>query len=674
MKKTKIIAGVAVHAIFITAFLCLALGYFNDREVLNRSLDYYDANQIFMLQFMFLVLCMVVIIVILILVLAKRNRMEKALKSSHAELANTFIELNETEEKLRQQHKAMLEHVQEMELLNQKYRIAVDCSDSAVWEYDITDRTVFISPNFRHIIKNGLTEKEDINHLVYDLLSEEDRILLREEFRGIQNGSKSELYIQISFVDEENNKHWTLIRGKGIKDAEGNLSVVHGILLETTKMKEQEEYISYLAQCDYLTQLPNRRTLVHRLKDELRKGNTGALILMDIDNFKDVNDTMGHAYGDRLLIEAANILLRYATEDIYVSRFGGDEFLILITNRTRKDEVAKEVQNLMHLFREPLVLDNKEYQTKFSIGVTCFPSDSTDVDQLLMNVDTAMYCAKREGKNHYIFYNDSMKDELQDKAKMEEALREAIRTDGFSLAYQPQVDVRTGKAYSYEALLRLKSGLFTPAQFIPVAENTGLIKEIGRWVAKEAIRQLKRWQAMGFELRPISINYSINQMRDKAFAEFLDSELKANQISPEFIEIEFTESILMHKTEETMEFLGVLKEIGTKIALDDFGSEYSSLKYLTFIPVDKIKLDKSLCDQFLEMENQESLRSIISLAHGLGLVVTAEGVEELVQYESLRLAKCDFIQGYLFSKPKFADDIEAEYDRNYLEMSEIGNI
>jgi EAL domain-containing protein (putative c-di-GMP-specific phosphodiesterase class I) len=277
-----------------------------------------------------------------------------------------------------------------------------------------------------------------------------------------------------------------------------------------------------------------------------------------------------------------------------------------------------------------------------------------------------MYSAKRAGRNNYKFYCDSMQDELMDKKEVEAILRNALKNNGFLLLYQPQVDVDTGLIEGFEALLRIKGYNISPFKFIPVAEDTGLITDIGRWVTKTVVEQIAVWKEKGYNPKPISVNFSSKQLQDFKYAEFLSNILLEKGVESKYFELEITESILLEKTSNTLEFLNTLKNMGVSIALDDFGTGYSSLNYLTFIPVNKIKLDKSLCEKFLKLSNVKVMNSIIGLAHSLDLVITAEGIEDMEQYQRLKKGGCDLIQGYLFSKPVKSEEIEMIYNANML--------
>lgn len=426
------------------------------------------------------------------------------------------------------------------------------------------------------------------------------------------------------------------------------------------ELVESHEKLDKIAHYDFLTKLPNRIKFKECLENEIDEGNSGAVILIGIDDFKGINNTLGHEYGNMILKKISDRLSKLADKNHFVSRLGGDEFLILVRNES-KQELFKCINLLKNLFQEVFVIEDKENHIKASIGIALFPDDGTDAEKIIANADTAMYKAKRSGKSNCLFYTSQMKDELLTRNNIENVLRDALKNDGFKLVYQPYMSSQTAEAAGYEALLRLKNHNIPPNVFIPVAEECGLIINIGRYVTYESVNQLKKWKEQGYELKPISLNFSCKQLKDTQYVECLKKILKDNEIEPEYIEIEITESILLEKAESTMDFLYNLKNMGIKIALDDFGTGFSSLNYLTYIPLNKVKLDKSLIDNFFELNNLGAVENIISLAHSLNFKITAEGIEELRQYESLRSIECDYLQGYYFSKPLEASEIEKIY-------------
>lgn len=432
-------------------------------------------------------------------------------------------------------------------------------------------------------------------------------------------------------------------------------------------IQEHLAYIEYLAYHDSLTTLPNKISFMNKISEEIVSGRHGAIILLDLDNFKSINDTLGHAFGDMVLKEISRRLFTLVNEKVFVSRFGGDEFLILICGEKNNKNIDWYAEKVLELFTDAFDMKGNKRYIHFSMGISQFPKDSIEVEELIMYADMAMYKVKDSGKNNYMFFKNNMIEKLKESVKIEHILVDALKTDGFTLVYQPQVQTMTGKINGFEALIRLKEHKISPGQFIPIAEEAGLIIEIGRWVTREAIEQIAMWQKKGFKLKPIAINLSSKQLNDENYHEFLKSLLMKNGIEARYLDIEITESILLEESNDTMIFLSKIKEMGIKISLDDFGTGYSSFNYLTFLPLDKIKLDKSLIDKFLQIDKIQILYNIISLAHSLNLEITAEGVEGFEQYKQLKVGGCDYIQGYLFSKPLPVEEINKIYDTNLLE-------
>nr|WP_320026237.1 ABC transporter substrate binding protein [uncultured Acetobacterium sp.] len=601
----------------------------------------------------------------------KRRTIQKALGESNEKLKTTFLELEEKEEELRNQYEIIKVNAVESEILNQKYAIATETTNSAVWELNLTNSEIMISENFSQIVNHKIKKKENIFSLMDLLLDQTSINQLSDVIDAYQRGEISEINIQIPIMNGEQEKKWILIRGRGIKQENQEVKQLHGILMDTTKMKEQEDYIKYLATHDYLTKLPNRLNFLNQLSNELDDGKSGAVFLFDIDNFKGINDTQGHVYGDELLKIIAERLKNNVDKKMFAARLGGDEFLILIKNTNNHQEINTYAKKVIAIFDESFRLERKENYISISMGVTCFPEDSVDIDQLIMHADTAMYSVKHSDKNNYAFYQNDMKKDIDSRVRIEEILRNALKNDGFKLVYQPQVDLKTGMIDGFEALLRLKEHAIRPDQFIPIAEETGLIIKIGRWVTKEAVEQFVRWRDKGLGEKKIAINYSSKQLKDKDYVKYLENLLDENKVKTELIEIEITESILLENNKITMDFLHELKTAGFKIALDDFGTGYSSLHYLTYIPVDKVKLDKSINDKFLNLENNKVMGSLIFLAHSLNLKITAEGVEVWGKYLRLKDGGCDYIQGYLFSKPLAPEEVEKVYSQNFIEAAQL---
>lgn len=431
------------------------------------------------------------------------------------------------------------------------------------------------------------------------------------------------------------------------------------------EINSQKDFIEYAAEHDPLTNLPNRRKFNEKLEQVLADGGMGAVLLLDLDNFKGINDTLGHLFGDKVLEHVSRKLEGLLSHDVFVSRFGGDEFLILYQCRNSTDEILSFIEQLYTLFAEKFLIDDNEVKIEFSMGISLFPNDSRDINQLIMNTDLALYNVKNSGKNHHEFFNARMADHLKFKLDTKVILRDAISNNGFKMLYQPQVDIRSGQITGYEALIRLCNHNLSPADFIPIAEEDGMIITIGRMVARIVVEQIHQWQQKGYRPKPVAINFSAVQIHDSNYTAYLFDLLEENKVKPEFIVIEITENVILENKETTIAFLNELKAHGIKIAIDDFGTGYSSLSYLTFLPIDTIKLDRKLCIKFLELENVAVIDSLIALAHSLNLEVIAEGIEERQQVKRLMAGKCDAIQGYYFSRPLEAEDVEKQYGMTY---------
>lgn len=594
---------------------------------------------------------------------------EAELSASNEEITAAYEELTASEEELRTQYDEIQGYMDRLESLKQRYEIAIVGTGSVVWEFNIQRDKVYFSREFQRITGYLPQEEEEMSMLVERFVHPEDKTTLLEAVEALKAGELQDLDCQIRLIHQKGVEKWSMIRGRGIYDAQGNLKLINGIMLDITATKQQEQYIEHLAFHDPLTNLPNRIKFRQELEQELNQGASGAVLILDLDNFKEVNDTLGHVYGDLVLTEVANYLRGMASENLFVSRFGGDEFLLLLKNIATEEALQQQIEWLQeNLNNQKIRVGENEVYLNFSMGITRFPEDSQNPDQLIMNADTAMYWVKNSGKNHYQLFFQGMLDKIKEKKAVEGILREAMGEQRLCLYYQPQVQVSTGKIYSFEALLRHRDRPISPALLISVAEDTGLIIELGRWVVQEAIRQLAQWQQQGYPLKPVAINFSAKQLKDKGFASFLKETLEAHGVAPDYLEIEMTENIMLERTEETLEFLTTLKAIGISLALDDFGTGYSSLSYLTFIPVNKIKLDKQLNDKFLGMETPGVMNHLIGLAHSLHLCVTAEGVEDLEQFNRLKAGGCDYVQGYVFSKPLPPEAIGEIYHKNFLEI------
>lgn len=437
------------------------------------------------------------------------------------------------------------------------------------------------------------------------------------------------------------------------------------LTVQLEEINAQKEHIHFLADHDPMTNLPNRRSFNEKLISILKTDAMGGVLLLDIDNFKGINDSLGHLFGDRVIMHVSNKLQEIANPSVFISRFGGDEFLLLYECRESMDELINFILNVFVMLDEEFTIEENKVKIELSMGVSVFPKDSKDLNQLIMNADLAMYSVKNSGKNNYAFFDSKMSDHLRTKLDTKIILAQAIENDGLKVLYQPQVDIHSGEITGYEGLVRLKNHNISPAEFIPVAEENGLVIPIGRIVTKMVVEQIGIWIKKGFKPKPVAINFSAIQIRDTNYKNYLLDLLKKNDVSPQLIVIEITEGIFLEHKDTTIHFLNQLRAHGIKVAVDDFGTGFSSLSYLTFLPIDTLKFDRMLSVKFLELENIGVIDSLISLAHSLNLKVIAEGIEDYDQVKKLIVGKCDVIQGYYFSKPLEVEDVEKNYNKIY---------
>jgi diguanylate cyclase (GGDEF)-like protein/PAS domain S-box-containing protein len=433
-------------------------------------------------------------------------------------------------------------------------------------------------------------------------------------------------------------------------------------LSDITHRKYLEHELEKLAYFDNLTKLPNRRFFMDRLSDaviEAKTAETGlAVFFLDLDNFKIINDTLGHEAGDFVLSEAGWRIQTALRSDDIVCRLGGDEFTVIIRGITDKNELESIASSINSAFLTPIQYMDRELTIGTSIGIVHYPQDGHNERELIKNADTAMYAAKYASNNAFCFYSQDMHRNLNDHLELEEALRKAIANSDFQLVYQPFVDIDTLSISSCEALLRWKHpewGYVSPERFIPIAEQTGLIKDIGNWVFTEVCKQIKRWN---FDIK-ISVNVSGNELADCEFTNRLKDSLIKNDVDASRIQLEFTEHVVVSKDGDNLSILNALKEMGFIIAVDDFGTGFSSLSYITELPVDVIKIDKSFIDRLpVDRRTIAVIKSIISLASSLDITTVGEGAETKEQVDWLCTHGCKKIQGYYFHKPMSAQNIE----------------
>jgi diguanylate cyclase (GGDEF)-like protein len=444
------------------------------------------------------------------------------------------------------------------------------------------------------------------------------------------------------------------------------------IYSDMTERKEAQRRIELLAHHDPLTGLPNRLLLRDRVEQAQaqasRMHSRVALMYLDLDRFKTINDSLGHPVGDEMLKEVVTRLKSCVRDSDTISRQGGDEFIILLNDVRDSDAVSRVAEKIHQRMAEPMKVQHHLLTTSFSIGVALYPDDGQDFDILLQKADTAMYHAKEAGRNGHRFFTDQMNQKVVEHLTLETQLRRALENREFVLHYQPQIDLQEGTIIGVEALIRWnspESGLVSPARFIPVAEDSGLIVPIGDWVLGEACRQARQWQEAGLPPFVMAVNLSGVQFKRQDLINSVINALVLSELDSQWLELELTESILIQDAEATLDSVRRLKALGVKLSVDDFGTGYSSLTYLKRFDVDKLKIDQSFVrDLVSDPEDAAIVRAIIQMAHSLKLRTIAEGVESEEVASLLRVFHCDEIQGYWLARPMPASELEG-FVRNH---------
>ncbi|CAN5408539.1 hypothetical protein BH09PSE5_BH09PSE5_02730 [soil metagenome] len=513
-------------------------------------------------------------------------------------------------------------------------------------------------------------------HTAYDFLemvgqspdfvvgNNEGHAMLGELWASVDKRGSWQGEVRIRRRNESVYPAWLVV--SAVYDPQGGVSHYICTSLDISERKASEARIQYLAHHDVLTGLPNRSLCIERLRLSMhqsdRTGVPVSVLFIDLDRFKTINDSLGHDVGDELLRSVAQRLLLAVRAGDTVSRLGGDEFIVVLNGAEDSDEVLSIVERrLIPLIREPHFINGAKLHVSCSVGIATYPDDARDIDELMRHADVAMYQAKALGRDSAQFFTPELNERAHKRLRLESHLRTAVERGEMSLHYQPRISARTGEVLAVEALLRWQSaelGSVSPGEFIPIAEESRLIVSIGAWVVGEACRQQAEWKSQGRGTLPISINVSGVQMRDETLMSALRDSIERHHVSPGTIELELTESTLMDGVESTLAQLHTLKAMGLKLSVDDFGTGYSSLTYLNRFPIDRLKIDRSFIrDLNGDAANLAITRAIIALGRTLGLQVVAEGVETEEVAETLRNARCDELQGYLFARPMPADQL-----------------
>lgn len=559
-------------------------------------------------------------------------------------------ELIETEEALKQsekKHRFLLEQVNAGVIVHAPDTKIISCNAQAAQLFGLNEVDLLgkSAADFQHCFVN-----EDGNVTAFDDFPVNEVLQTRKAIKNRVLG------IERKDIDDI---LWVVVNVFCEFDNVNRIVAINITLIEITEHVKSQEKIHRLAHYDSLTQLPNRILINDRIEQEMslsyRENRHFALLFLDLDNFKMVNDSLGHHYGDALLRQVAGRLEGSLREVDTAGRLGGDEFVVILSN-TNGDGAAHVAQKILNTFQEPFNIDGQVLTIQTSIGISIYPQNGRDSNILTRHADIAMYHAKSIGRGQYCFFDFKMNTQLEHRLAMERDLREAIEEEQFLLYYQPQVDLVNRKIIGVEALLRWKHpqrGMVSPVDFIPIAEDSGLINAIGEWVLQQACEDIKTWEILGFSDFKVAVNLSLRQLQSGSLFNKINEIFKKTGIYGNRLELELTESVMMENHAETVNFMTQCKDLGIHFSIDDFGTGYSSLSYLTKLPLlDKLKIDRSFIQNIaLNSDGNTIVSAIISMARSLRLNVVAEGVETIEQLNYLNECQCDTVQGFYFSRP-----------------------
>lgn len=546
--------------------------------------------------------------------------------------------------------------------------IAFEAAQDGLWDYRVGTDEVYFSPRWFTMLGYQPDEFAHTFENWVRLLHPDDRDEALRVIEQVSDMGKPQFSVSFRMREKGGSWRWILSRGKVVELApDGTAARLVGVHSDVSQLKRAEADLVYLAYHDQLTGLLNRKAFYERAELTLRHAERStseqlrAFLLIDLDNFKDVNDGFGHDFGDRLLKQAAWRLSHSIRQSDLLFRLGGDEFTIILTNIEREVDAALVASNLLRAFATPFVLDGHSVYTGISVGIALYPRDGNDAPDLIRKADTALYDSKRD-RNTYRFYTLQMQNEAVRRMHILGSLRRAIDADELTLHYQPII-AKNGTVRGAEALLRWHcpdEGLKMPGEFIEVAEQTGLILDIGRWVLDRATRDAEQWRRAGLGDLHVSVNLSPRQLRERTIVADIEEALDHSGLPNELLMIELTENSFVDLSDESTDRLDAIRALGIKLAIDDFGTGYSSMSYLKRLPVDAIKIDRSFVVGVpINPQDVSIVEAVMTMAHGLGLKVVAEGVDDPEQIRFLSSRSCDAFQGYYFSRPVPSDDFQA---------------
>ncbi|MNH91143.1 Phytochrome-like protein cph2 [compost metagenome] len=590
---------------------------------------------------------------------AVRGKATGGADGRHIRFAGSMIDI--TEKKLYELR--LQQSYNELKTSEENYRLLIDAVNDGIWEMDYEKQVLHLSPRLIDML--GCADQPDFSmRRLFQRIHPDDRGKLK--LAALRHIKQKTDYFQAEYRlrQDSGRYNWYLGRGKALFNERGEVYRLAGSNTDIHKMKQVQEELHYLAYYDSLSGLPNRLYMLEDLDRFFRDPEgQAAIFFIDMDNFKFINDTLGHKSGDKLIRQVSQKLATLLPLEGMLYRLAGDEFVYFIKNVENKEAVLSIAANLIRKFKQPIRINSSNIYATVSIGVACYPEDGEDTEELLKNADVAMFRSKKAGKGVFTIYNRTMHSALAERMNIDKHLRNALDQDEFLLQYQPQMNVQTGRIIGFEALLRWHNpelGRVPPILFIPVAEDSRTIISIGEWAMIAACAFMREIHERGYPECRISVNISVIQMVQEDFVTMVLDILEDTGLAPQYLELEITESIFMESYEPIIHKLEVLRSLGVRIALDDFGTGYSSLSYLKQLPISTLKIDKGFIDNLPEEDKNRSLtEAMIEIGHKMGLEVVAEGVESYQQLAYLKDNGCDLIQGYFLSKPLDEDEVEA---------------
>lgn len=633
--------------------------------LLNNPFKTWEEYKDLIITIALVILILLTLVIFLIIYLRKVKKMKRQVENNHEELAALYEELSSTEEELREQYLAITEAQDSLLESEQRYKLIVEATNDAIWDWNLITNEIYFSEKFQELTgyDKSFFSSKDTNFKSLIHPDEVDGIMTQLHLYLAQKINKFECEYRLKVKDK--GYKWFYSRAKAIFNEEGKPIRVVGSNADISFIKSHEEELIHLAYHDQLTGLYNRSYFNEQFSlvadENLNVSSLQAFLFIDMDNFKLINDTLGHAYGDKVITETSKKLYPFMKEDTVLFRIGGDEFLLYLKHAIDKKHVESMAKEILKTFTSPVVVDDNSLNITVSIGIALAPKDSRTADGLLKCADMATYKSKENGKNTYCFFSPTITEQINHRVNIERNLKNALKNKEFFLMYQPQINIKTNEVYGFEALIRWQSkelGLVPPYKFIGITEETGFIVSLGEWILKTACKFAHKLNEDLKASYKVSVNISVIQILQKDFCDRFLEILKETELPPSLLQLEITESTIMESPDFITGKLQILRSHGITVAIDDFGTGYSSLGYLRNLPIDLIKIDKLFIDDIIE-ENSKNIitDSIISLCHKIGLPIISEGVETIDQVDYLRENNCDIIQGYYFSKPLASEDV-----------------